>query len=94
LLSYRKLLFVFGYIVGVLNHSNHRFLFQTQIRTKFFERNDLVRLLMVDLFDGMIDPQALPVTLASDPGDVLGINTDSAHLLHFMYALSTLPIQG
>lgn len=51
-------------------------------------------LLMIDFFDGMINPQTLSITLARDPGDVFGINTDSAHFLYFMYALSTLLIQG
>ena len=79
---------------GVLNHPAHCLFFHAQIRTKFFKRDDLVGLFVIDFFDGMMDPQALPITLAGDPGDVFGINTDSAHLLYFMYALSTLPIQG
>ena len=73
-----------------LNQPANLLNFHTQIHTKFFKRNHLMGLLIIDFFDGMMNPQALPVTLAGDPGDVLGINTDSAHLLYFMYALSTL----
>jgi len=34
----------------------------------------------------VVHPKALPVTLAGDPGDVFGVNTDSAHV----YTLCTL----
>ena len=79
---------LFDNIAGRLNQFNHYFFFYAQIRAKLVQRHNLVGLFSVRFLYRMMDPQALPVALAGDAGNVFGVNADSVHLICFIYALA------